>query len=1682
MNNILLCRNYRLIKLLLPALCVVALSLLNGWSAMAATATASPATCASVVGIGSVDWSNSTQAVSSDNNRASASVDGSTTRFLRCTGYGFAIPAGATIDGITVNVERRSSRTDGGGSVDAAMRLVKAGVIGTTDHSTSTTYTTSDVVEAHGSASDLLWGTTWTAADINNTNFGAAFAATKASSSGNAHTISVDHIQIVVNYTPAPRSCVSVVTGNWSNANTWNCGAGPGDGPPTAIDSVTINNQVVSLDTSASAVSLTVNSGTLQQTGSVARSLSISGNVTNSGTVADNGINGSFDLTVGGNLTVNGTSFTVDNLTVAGNTTIGATFTVRTDFNVGGDLTNNSAALTVNNLIFERAGTQAATFYGTLSSVTNLTVNAGSTVSSANYSTLNLRGNLTNNGAISLPNTSWLINGTTAQSIGGITDTGLGNLTMNNASGLTLSRNVTVPGTLTLTSGDIATGVFSLIASANCPGAVSGGSAASYVNGNLRLTYPAWSVTCVYPVGSAMVYAPISVTVPHFAGIAGGTLTGSAANGEHPQISTSGINPAQDVNRYWTLGAVGDTMSTLPSGGSYTATFNFVAGDVDVGATVSTFQVGMRGATTWSALAGSASGTTATYPGQTIFGSYAVGAVLPPVVTLGKSAGTSAAAVDSYVTYELTATNSTPGALNNVVLTDVIPATMTYTTNAATLGTVNVVGQTLTWTIPYLPSGGSAQLTLVVQPTAQGTYTNTVTSPGATPASADILILPSAITRYSMDEAAGSWTGATGEVIDSGGNGLNGRRRTTTTPTTTNTVAPSPTIASEHPSVVGGFCNAGSFDGRAVVESASSPYFQFTNRLSASAWIYPTAYPTGGSDLYSILSNDVNYEFHLNQQGRLYWWWNSSTLTSAAIIPTNQWTHIAITFDSTPGNRRQRIYINGVEDVNTNNWTGTLATNACPFYIGGDIATGSGCGLLPARNFHGMIDEAKIYDYELTAAEVQADMNLGRLCGASTFDHIQIEHDGTASTCAPKTVTVKACMNASCSSLYPGTVTVHLSPNGWTPSDILTINGGVATATLNNSAISAPTLTLGTTSVSPNPAGATRCFNGATETCTLSVGATDCSFDAVEVGANPQTHLYTKLAGTAFNLDVVAVGTPATTVDTTKNTTVSVDLVDTSSAACSSTSTALNTAQSVTLAAGRRTVSMTCAAVAPSAQVRIRIGSAAPYTYACSYDKFAVRPSAVVLNSTNTLATPPSPSDANTIRAGASFNLGAATAPTGYIGVLTLVPSALTAQLPSNVSAQISGGTVGALALTPFTVNTVTYNSAIQANTAQGSNATYSEVGYFYANPGTFRDTGFTSVDQINQLPNCATTDTCDCLLSANTTNGTVPNNLSDVLINGRYGCYVGNKTGFAFGRFIPDHFDTAIGTVAGVPMLCPAGQICPCPSGSICPPAASTGFVYSGQNFTTQVMARNLAGGTTLNYYSNYAHAVTLGAWDAPGSVADQNPNGALANTAITAATFGAGVATTAIDRPLYTLDTVATAPTDIYLRATESAGGDGVTSRRASAPATSVEGGVQVRVGRMKVSSAYGSEQLPLPLTATVQYWDGTSWLTSSTDNVTSFNPATMLVTIRKGPLLVGNVVVTNIGSVAVAAGLRSFTVNRPGIAGSADILLGGADAPSYLLTGSNGEAVNPGVAGLVTFGVYKGANQFIYMREAY
>ncbi len=277
-------------------------------------------------------------------------------------------------------------------------------------------------------------------------------------------------------------------------------------------------------------------------------------------------------------------------------------------------------------------------------------------------------------------------------------------------------------------------------------------------------------------------------------------------------------------------------------------------------------------------------------------------------------------------------------------------------------------------------------------------------------------------------------------------------------------------------------------------------------------------------------------------------------------------------------------------------------------------------------------------------------------------------------------------------------------------------------------------------------------------------------------------------------------------------------------------------------------------------------------------------------------------------------------------------------------------------------------------------------------------------------------------------------------------------------GRFYPHHFNTEIVLSGGVPIPCQTGLTCPDNL------LGEIGAVYSGQPFEVEVTAKNLAGVTTTNYDAtlSFSKAVGLAAWDALGSTTTQNPNGALANTTIAAADFSSGVANTAT--PIYTLATATTAPTDIYLRATESAG-DNVTSLR-TLPSASIESGVKVVNGHIKIANAHGSELLILPMTATVEFYNGSSWLTSVTDNVSVLGLTASNYHRKSG----GTWTVTPPASGVVTAGLLKFNLSSGGGTGSVDI---SATTPGYLL---------PSKLGRATFGVYKGGSELIYLRENY
>jgi len=83
-------------------------------------------------------------------------------------------------------------------------------------------------------------------------------------------------------------------------------------------------------------------------------------------------------------------------------------------------------------------------------------------------------------------------------------------------------------------------------------------------------------------------------------------------------------------------------------------------------------------------------------------------------------------------------------------------------------------------------------------------------------------------------------------------------------------------------------------------------------------------------------------------------------LSTNASIPTGTWTHVAATYDPSPGNE-VRLYINGQLDNSTNFAHGPIDSSDSALTIGNRMGQ---------HYFDGTIDEVAIYNRALSAEEI----------------------------------------------------------------------------------------------------------------------------------------------------------------------------------------------------------------------------------------------------------------------------------------------------------------------------------------------------------------------------------------------------------------------------------------------------------------------------------------------------------------------------------------------------------------------------------------------------------------------------------------------------------------------------------------------------------------------------------------
>lgn len=412
--------------------------------------------------------------------------------------------------------------------------------------------------------------------------------------------------------------------------------------------SVTLNgnltgtNGTFNVGTSATAFTF---GGSSAQTITTQRAFTGTGTViiANTDTVSGVSLSNAGSSTFAGNLTVNSGSILT---LLAGTTTAFPTVTgtetlTGSTIRYAGAAQNITSTTTIgvnyHNLVLTAGNTKTM---GTAAAQTinidgSLTIETGVTyTATANNPTINLKGNFacTSCTAFSSGTGVYTLNGTSEQTFTTtLNPTTFSNLTINKSSGtaddkkLTLNNDITVATALSFTSGYIVTGTNKVILSTTATTIGGAGlGTLGWVAGNLQKAIAAAAASATFQVGThgtsspALAYSPVTFA---FTGISAGNFIVGANLGEHPSASTSGLDTTQSVNRWWNLSGT-NTFT------NYSATFTFVSGDVDVGASTSNFHVVRYKSSTWTsattvnrlATSTQATGVTAALPSEFAIG------------------------------------------------------------------------------------------------------------------------------------------------------------------------------------------------------------------------------------------------------------------------------------------------------------------------------------------------------------------------------------------------------------------------------------------------------------------------------------------------------------------------------------------------------------------------------------------------------------------------------------------------------------------------------------------------------------------------------------------------------------------------------------------------------------------------------------------------------------------------------------------------------------------------------------------------------------------------------------------------------------------------------------------------------------------------------------------------------
>jgi len=136
----------------------------------------------------------------------------------------------------------------------------------------------------------------------------------------------------------------------------------------------------------------------------------------------------------------------------------------------------------------------------------------------------------------------------------------------------------------------------------------------------------------------------------------------------------------------------------------------------------------------------------------------------------------------------------------------------------------------------------------------------------------------------------------------------------------------------------------------------------------------------------------------------------------------------------------------------------------------------------------------------------------------------------------------------------------------------------------------------------------------------------------------------------------------------------------------------------------------------------------------------------------------------------------------------------------------------------------------------------------------------------------------------------------------------------------------------------------------------------------------------------------------------------------------------------------------------------------------------GTNIRWGRWSLENGFGSELQAISVNLTAQYFNGTQFITATTDNCTA--AVTIALSNYTGNLSVGE---TTASQSAITSGIIPISLSAPGAGNTGSVIIT-VTTPAWLTYDYDGDGTAENAQASATFGIYEGRRPIILRRQTY